>query len=130
MAYLSFDIVKLEYFPLEREEVKRILRTTNLKIVWKVGKCIPFKELNLENFRKIRGEYYLIGKWFDTKEKQEFVGSLLIVSLKYKNKYVCLTESNKKLQALLIKKLLSNNLAKIELIIYRNEPSLIVGLVI
>jgi hypothetical protein len=119
--------VKLEYVPLKREEVKRILRTTNLKIVWKAGKCFPFKELNLKNFRKLRGEYYLIGKWFDITEKREFVGSILIVGLKHKNKYVCLTKSNEKLQALLIKKLLSTNLRNFELIFYRDETSLIVG---
>jgi hypothetical protein len=117
--------VKLEYVPLKREEVKRILRTTNLKIVWKAGKCIPFKELNLKNLKKINGEYFLIKKWFDTTEKQEFVGSLLIVNVEYKNEYACLTESNKKLQALLIKKLLSTNLTKAELFLYRNEPFLI-----
>jgi hypothetical protein len=120
-------VVKLEYVPLKREEVKRILRTTKLKIVWKAGKCIPFKELNLKNFKKIKGEYFLIGKWFDTteKEKQEFVGSLLIVNVEYKNGYACLTESNKKLQALLIKKLFSTNLTKAELFLHINGPFLI-----
>jgi adenine C2-methylase RlmN of 23S rRNA A2503 and tRNA A37 len=116
----------IEYINVERREVKRILKNTNLKIIWKNGKYQhEIDELNLENFKKIRGEYLLIGKWIDTTEKQEFVGSLLIVNTKHKNEYAYLTESNKELKALFLKKLLSNNLKKAKLYLYTDNVFLV-----
>jgi hypothetical protein len=121
-------IIKLEYIPLYRQEVKRILKNTNLKIIWKIGNVINFDELNLKNLKKIKGEYFLIGKWYDgEKEKQEFVGSLLIVNVEYRNEYGFLTESNERLRAFLMKKLLFTNLKKAKLFLFDNEGFGLVG---